>query len=444
MNFWFAGDYTSEQAQGAIRAKEALMLDLDGWPITIELLFTEDPDPTQPDEFAVTNQIAFDHYTIAFRNDAPHFHNGPSAMHFDIVRFYQETVAHEMGHVLSFSLNDTGRDLLSRLFNCENTTEAWFPAAAQWADRPGEAIAETFKDAFLPIEFREYDNRTNITLNYPFYPLFRAIFRNALTNDMLRDAEDVLGIAPGELGEASSIGIGSDTAQNDMLESFQDYNVTTWETDDYNYEAGVSGVSGTLPGGTTVTFEWSPVADLFWRDGTRGEFLSMLVNVFAYDAETNDELGFLSISLDYYRDQFGDLGWTDDSGVALQTNDPNTLTVTPDPPVPFEPDGPDWQVPRSRNVDWEPPMAIVINWIPSTDRPFILETGSPFFTTWLGPYIDDTAATPEDTLALVFANLPHLTYGGSADITSSQPDSGLVIPTGAEGGNLRIESPVHG
>lgn len=227
MNFWFSGQYSQEQAAGAITAKEALTLDTDVWPITVELSFLEDPDPNQPDEFAVTNQITTTHYELKFRNDAPHFQNGPAAAHYDIKRFYQETVAHELGHVFSFALNSTGTGLLSKLFGVPDTTEAWFPSAKGWGDRAGEAIAETFKDAFLPAEYREYDNRTNIHLHYSYMDFFRAIFRNAITEDMLRDTENKMGVPPGTLGSVPfdpPIGIGEqadalyDTFDGDELD----------------------------------------------------------------------------------------------------------------------------------------------------------------------------------------------------------------------------------
>lgn len=288
MNFWFAGSYTSEQAAGAINVRDALMLDLDGWPITLELAFSEDPDPSQPDEFAITQQIAFDHYLISFRDDAPHFQNGPSAAHYDIARFYQETVAHEMGHVLSFALNDLGQALLSRLFNTDNTTEAWFPATSQWVDRPGEAIAETFKEAFLPVQFREYPIRTNVRLKYAFYPLFRAIFRNAVTADLLRDAESMLQLPEGELGSSTPGGIiggieiegGVDDpnalsapaySEDDLLDFGGSYGTSLhvpisnpWSVHDGNYEAYVDTGVVDSAGESTAGFLIEPGTEFDW------------------------------------------------------------------------------------------------------------------------------------------------------------------------------------
>jgi hypothetical protein len=207
----FSGSNTADQAQGAIIAIQGMTLDTDIWPVTVELAFSEDPDPSQPDEFAVTNEVEPGHYLLAFRNDAPHFQNGAAAAHYDITRFYYETVIHELGHVFSFAMNDTGRNLLSRLWGVENTSEAWFPTSLSWADRAGEAIAETFKEAFLPADMREYANRTNRPLRYSYMPFFRAIFRNAVTDDMLRDTESMMDIPPGTLGSVPldpPIGVG--------------------------------------------------------------------------------------------------------------------------------------------------------------------------------------------------------------------------------------------
>jgi len=179
-----------------------MKLDADIWPIQVDVYFADDPDPTQPDEFAVTNTISALHFELRFRNDAPHFHNGPAAAHFDIAKFYRETVCHELGHVFSFAMNDEAQAILAKLFN--TTVDGEFPPDKVWADRPGEAIAETFKDAFLPQSKREYSNRTNIHLNYPFFPLFRALYRNAVTDGMLRDAEAKMGQPGGYLGNPPS------------------------------------------------------------------------------------------------------------------------------------------------------------------------------------------------------------------------------------------------
>lgn len=209
MQVLFFDQNTPEQAQGFIAAQQALRLDTDIWPIQVDVYFDQDPDPSQIDEFAVTNTLAGDHYELRFRNDAPHFQNGPAAGHFDRARFYAETVAHELGHVFTFALNDEALALVAKLFNTEPTDEAMFPASKVWADRPGEAIAETFKDAFMGQRHREWPNRTNIQLRYPYLPLFRAIYRNAVTEDMLRDAEDMAGVPEGSFGSVPPGTIGS-------------------------------------------------------------------------------------------------------------------------------------------------------------------------------------------------------------------------------------------
>ena len=264
MELLFLGQNTPEQAQGAIRAIQAMILDTDGWPLTVELAFSEDPDPSTPNEFAVTNQLAYNHFVVSFRSDAPHFQNGGGA--YDITRFYYETVVHELGHVLTFAMNDVGRGLLSQLFGVENSVEAWYPASLGWANRAGEAIAETFKDAFLPMGFRAFDNRTNIKLNYPFFPLFRAIFRNAVTEGLLRDAESMLELPPGTLGSVPTISLegGSAWPKAVFFVNGRDswrfsphndhpltYNVAAppeWES--YSYDGGLDLDSST-------TFEWT-------------------------------------------------------------------------------------------------------------------------------------------------------------------------------------------
>lgn len=217
MDLFFLGPNTAAQAQGFIEATQSVSLDFDNWPIQVDAYFTEDPDPTQPDEFAITNTLEPGHFEIKFRNDAPHFQNGAAVAHFDVSKFYEETVIHELGHVLSFSLNEVAQTLLSRLFQVSGPDE-WFPPSALWGDRPGEAIAETFKDAFMPQSAREYSNRTNIRLNYPFFPLFRAIFRHAVTSDLLSGAESLLSLPPGDLGAPPASTVGTGESDPDALD----------------------------------------------------------------------------------------------------------------------------------------------------------------------------------------------------------------------------------
>lgn len=78
---------------------------------------------------------------------------------FSGVAFFQETVVHEMGHVVASWLNVAQMTIISSLFG--GTYEANWRPDTDWPTRIVEAQAEFFKDVFMPKEFRRYDNRTN-------------------------------------------------------------------------------------------------------------------------------------------------------------------------------------------------------------------------------------------------------------------------------------------
>lgn len=73
---------------------------------------------------------------------------------------YRDVVHHELGHVLAAKLHYTQVITLCALYG-GNTTQWGGPGSDRaWEDQISESFAETFKDVFLPRQYREWDNRT--------------------------------------------------------------------------------------------------------------------------------------------------------------------------------------------------------------------------------------------------------------------------------------------
>lgn len=94
----------------------------------------------------------------------------------DVHSFFRESIVHEIAHAVTFNnvVTDTARRTLAQCFVRTGATgEAarvgtladWNPLDAPWEDRIQEAIAEVFKDYFLPEQYRVFDNRTNWTFS---------------------------------------------------------------------------------------------------------------------------------------------------------------------------------------------------------------------------------------------------------------------------------------
>ena len=128
--------------------------------------------------------------TTQIRNDAPDFGAQEETLRADAAAlglpynptpFYHETAAHELGHSLFAALPKAARVALAQMFGADDaSTDQLFPAGAAWRDKPGEGIAETFKEAFLPRRFRVFGNRTRKTISYDKFAEFRARWRNAV------------------------------------------------------------------------------------------------------------------------------------------------------------------------------------------------------------------------------------------------------------------------
>jgi hypothetical protein len=145
-------------------------------PLKQTIEFTPDPLPSSHTEFAATTWVYDDLEPLTkIASVAP---NWPEP--WTGIQFLQETYAHELGHALFAALPKAARLEIAQMFGVESDDVAvLFPPGAPWVDHPGEGIAETFKDAFLPRGFRRYANRTNHTIPIHKYAEFRSLWRDA-------------------------------------------------------------------------------------------------------------------------------------------------------------------------------------------------------------------------------------------------------------------------
>lgn len=104
----------------------------------------------------------------------------------DIKIFFQETIMHELGHVIHFTslISD---DLITTVTGYFSRNGAigeglvvgeladWDGLSEPWEDRIEEAVAETIKDAALDSVHRIYDNRTNWDINRADFDTFTSL-----------------------------------------------------------------------------------------------------------------------------------------------------------------------------------------------------------------------------------------------------------------------------
>lgn len=136
--------------------------------------------------------------TTVVRNDAPGFGSNRQVMEayaaslgikFSIEKFYAETAVHELGHALYAALPEGARVAIAEMFGLGTDDPSKLqPEGTPWQDHVAEAIAETFKEAFLPRRFRVFGNRTNKHLPYHRFPEFRALWRSEVPNIATKSA----------------------------------------------------------------------------------------------------------------------------------------------------------------------------------------------------------------------------------------------------------------
>lgn len=165
----------SNNAGGVIGGAVGTALDAMGlYPferLDIDVSFNVVAEPNCPghSEFACTS-FGVDGASVEFRNGLGAPTPPPFSEDYAGLKFVQETVAHEVGHVVA-GVKINSPDLIAEMCKLFIRTDPmtgersvgdssrW--AAGEWPDRIGEAVAETFKDVFLAKEMRKFDNRTN-------------------------------------------------------------------------------------------------------------------------------------------------------------------------------------------------------------------------------------------------------------------------------------------
>jgi hypothetical protein len=195
MEIVFSGGTAEQWALWREALENLLNLPLGALPLTQHVAFVNpasvDPAETASTPFAATywEPEALEG-EVKVRNDAPGFGNDDAGLiaeaqsmglTYDARRHFHETAAHETGHCVFAALPEEFRLRIAGLLGAKTiATKELFPASAEWKDRIGEAIAETFKEAFLPSRFRVFPARTSIRLTYARYPLFRLLVREGL------------------------------------------------------------------------------------------------------------------------------------------------------------------------------------------------------------------------------------------------------------------------
>lgn len=179
MNLEFLNGNSLQKSACQTAAHNLLNLPFSAIPFTHQVEFTPDPLPSTHNEFAATTWTYGS--TEALTKIASIAPAWPKP--WDGVKFLQETYAHELGHALYSALSKERRIRIAKMFGAKSDDiDELNPEGSAWEDRISEGIAETFKDAFLPLRYRRYSNRTNHHISIQLYPEFRSIFRDGMVN----------------------------------------------------------------------------------------------------------------------------------------------------------------------------------------------------------------------------------------------------------------------
>lgn len=98
----------------------------------------------------------------------------------DVKAFFMESVIHEYAHGLMhvyFARGDGEKANIASWFKHRNSGKVgqlddWSPENSEWEDRIEEAIAEFFKDVYMPEQFRYFQQRTNWQFQKQYFPSF--------------------------------------------------------------------------------------------------------------------------------------------------------------------------------------------------------------------------------------------------------------------------------
>lgn len=195
MNLSFANGTKRQQTQWRQTLHRLLNLPFEDIPLTVTVSFVDPNELEHGESFALAAtkwSYGSAEAVTQVRNDAPGYANADASLKalaaslgltYNADLHYNETAVHETAHALYAALPEEFRVAIAKLFGASSdSTSELFPSGAAWEDKPGEAIADTFKEAFLPRRFRVFGNRTNIKLSYSEFPRFRRLFREGVEN----------------------------------------------------------------------------------------------------------------------------------------------------------------------------------------------------------------------------------------------------------------------
>lgn len=187
MNFSFDPSVTNQQKQWFLDAVGRINFPIN--VLTSNVLVetvTEPPCPGHHDTACTTDEGG-GNYTIHLRHNI----DDPTGVVLgveprEVKRFYQETVAHEIAHIVAFNEipDDATKTTVAALFHRGGEVGAgnppgeladWNQTLDPWEDRIQEAVAEVIKDVMLAPQYRTYDNRTNWTIDEADFQTFMGI-----------------------------------------------------------------------------------------------------------------------------------------------------------------------------------------------------------------------------------------------------------------------------
>lgn len=158
--------------------------------VTVTIAFVVEPSFPGTEEFAAATQTAANKWLIEVRNNLDQLGRDPEGI-YEGPEFFMDTVIHEMGHVIAGIRLSTPekRAAATACFERKNR-EPGYPAtpslanwsAGDWQEHVQESVAETVKDAWLPLGIRAYDNRTSWVATAGQWRTLMALLLPAPTN----------------------------------------------------------------------------------------------------------------------------------------------------------------------------------------------------------------------------------------------------------------------
>lgn len=174
MDLTFTNGTVAQQQAVTEATTRLLNLDLGRFPHRITITFSS----TVAGDGYAHSTVNGTQVSCAIRDDALSFSGAEtdSLTPDEQRRFLRELVVREIGRGLILSMMEPEQQQIADIFGIP--TAAW--QTGEWASRPIEGIAETFKAAFLPQQHRMFHNRTQVQLSLRLYPKFRSVFRQTM------------------------------------------------------------------------------------------------------------------------------------------------------------------------------------------------------------------------------------------------------------------------